>query len=205
MSSPAAHFSAPGRKTRGSSKNSRKAEEEEEAAAAGEGLFSPMPGVTYTNVSKTPDTSIKRVQAVYSRLKQGAVADRERELGGVLHSLVSRQEKAGLLLLLKQGADPNGSAESPFTPLYVAAEMGLAEYCAELLRHGASVTRKNNSNGECALEAALKQSEEVKQMFLLHIARLEEADAMRAAFSSSKADDSPYKEPRAGQKRQRTA
>lgn len=112
----------------------------------------------YPTLAKTPDTQQKRAKAIFNDIEKGKDVSVERRrtiLGAALSSFISRNEKEALKSALEQGADPN--VNKPVTPLYTAVDLDNKEAVELLLHHNASLVTKNDGDGECALQLAMKR------------------------------------------------
>ena len=121
-----------------------------------------------------PTTDVSTIKKKLSVLSEDLDSTR---LGEFLRPLIVKKEKKLFLQCLNNNADPNGG-NSGVTPLYTAVDMGLVDFCGELLNRGASMVRTNIRNDECALQLALKSSDQrIVDLFLDRILTLENHSA----------------------------
>lgn len=69
---------------------------------------------------------------------------------------VSLKSTDSLLLLLRNGADPNAYSDYGWTALHCCAKMGKVENCKALIKQGADSSLKSTKEGLTALQFALK-------------------------------------------------
>jgi hypothetical protein len=127
-------------------------------------------------IGSSPKTKVERVQTIFELLESGGIRSEKlkaKRLGGALCTEIAQRELEGLKFLLVNRADPNGSEKNPVTPLFMATDLELTDYCRELLAANASLVHPNTSDGQCALQLALTSKPGVAQLFLQEVENLQ--------------------------------